>query len=1033
VVTDVSCNGGNNGQINTTVSGGFIPYNYNWYTSTMSPLSTTLTSINIEDSLQNLTASDYILQITDNNNCILTDTITVNEPAPLSFVTSYIPTSCNGVADGQVNVVVSGGTQNYSYSWNTSPVQNNANAVFLPTGTYLLTVTDANNCTDTISETVTEPLPIPVTINVPSTTVCIGSSVNLQATGAFNYSWSPPVWLNSTTSANVTSTPNSSITYILSGTDLNGCTNTDTVDIQVVQSLMMTSNPSSPEVCDGESIIINLNGASTYSWFPPNGLNNPNASNVIASPQNTTTYMVIGTDNFGCSDTIYVNIDVLPIPNIGVTNSPSICEGESISLIANGANNYNWYPSTGLNSVTGNTVTASPVSSTSYSVIGTLNNGCSDTISTVVSVNPNPNLSVFPPVATICEGDSIPAYVSGAVAYLWSPALGVSIPSSNTVSLSPISTTNYTILGIDNLGCSSSISLLTNVNSLPNISISSSPISICTGDISILNASGAITYNWQPSATLSTSSGNSVSAMPNTTTIYSVNGTDVNSCSNTATTTVLVNPLPILSVSPNVATICEGENISITSSGGQSYIWSPALGLNTTQASSVIANPIITTFYSILGTDANGCSDIISATVNVNPKPIITLSPSSADICEGASINISSFGANSYLWNPAFGLNSTTNSSVIANPNATTNYTVLGTDFNNCTNTANFQLNVGINPTVLITPNNPIICEGENISLTASGANQYIWKPTTTLSAGVGIMVNANPVISTTYTLVGIDTIGCIDSVSTTISVNSSPSAAINQNIGATICTGDSVIILVDVSGNPPWNLSYAVNGVFQQQISATNNPVLIFANVQGNYTIPNITDANGCSAIGNGSLMLNILNRPIANFDFFPQPADMLNPEISFTNNSIFANSWYWDFGDGFSNVDDYSPLYAYFEEGTYQVSLVVMNDICSDTIKHTLTIDPVYTLYIPEAFTPNNDGLNDIFIPKGQGVAKFDMYIYNRWGEEIFYSVDMNQGWSGKINNEAKVMAGYYSYVIHITDKLGVDHTVKGKVLLN
>ncbi|MGY8989424.1 MAG: hypothetical protein ACKVJA_04115, partial [Flavobacteriales bacterium] len=122
--------------------------------------------------------------------------------------------------------------------------------------------------------------------------------------------------------------------------------------------------------------------ASTYSWFPPNGLNNPNASNVIAFPQNTTNYMVIGTDNFGCTDTIYVNIDVLSKPLVSVTNSPSICEGESVPLIANGANNYNWYPSSGLNSVIGNTVTANPLVSTSYSVIGTSNNGCSDTVST---------------------------------------------------------------------------------------------------------------------------------------------------------------------------------------------------------------------------------------------------------------------------------------------------------------------------------------------------------------------------------------------------------------------------------------------------------------------------------------------------------------------------------------------------------------------------------------------------------------------------------------------------------------------------
>ncbi|MBT6808127.1 MAG: hypothetical protein HOA52_01395, partial [Flavobacteriales bacterium] len=125
VVTDVSCNAGNDGKINSIISGGFSPYSFSWFDANMSVLSSNPPSFFMEDSLENLSAANYILQVTDNNNCILIDTITVNEPAPLSFVTSQIPTSCNGVSDGQVNVVVSGGTQNYSYSWNTNPVQNN--------------------------------------------------------------------------------------------------------------------------------------------------------------------------------------------------------------------------------------------------------------------------------------------------------------------------------------------------------------------------------------------------------------------------------------------------------------------------------------------------------------------------------------------------------------------------------------------------------------------------------------------------------------------------------------------------------------------------------------------------------------------------------------------------------------------------------------------------------------------------------------------------------------------------------------------
>ena len=104
--------------------------------------------------------------------------------------------------------------------------------------------------------------------------------------------------------------------------------------------------------------------------------------------------MVIGTDNFGCSDTTFIYVDVLTKPSLTLTNNPSICEGESTPLVVNGADNYIWFPVSGLNSIIGSTVTASPSVSTSYSVIGTLNNGCSDTISTVVSVNSNPNLSL---------------------------------------------------------------------------------------------------------------------------------------------------------------------------------------------------------------------------------------------------------------------------------------------------------------------------------------------------------------------------------------------------------------------------------------------------------------------------------------------------------------------------------------------------------------------------------------------------------------------------------------------------------------
>ena len=237
----------------------------------------------------------------------------------------------------------------------------------------------------------------------------------------------------------------------------------------------------------------------------------------------------------------------------------------------------------------------------------------------------------------------------------------------------------------------------------------------------------------------------------------------------------------------------------------------------------------------------------------------------------------------------------------------------------------------------------------------------------------------------------------------------------------------------MDVSGNPPWNLSYAINGASYPSITSTSNPILIISDIAGEYTIPIITDANGCSNLGSGSLLLDVLNTPIASFALFPQPANELQSEITFTNNSIFVENWYWDFGDGFSNISDYSTIHSYFESGTYQVTLVVSNGICSDTIQHQLTIDPVYTMYVPDVFTPNNDGLNDIFIPKGQSISEFEMYVYNRWGEEVFYTDDINMGWNGQLENNKRVVVGEYSYVLKIIDDLGVFHALKGKVLLN
>jgi len=1024
-ITDASCNSYSDGKINVSLNGGVAPYSYSWYDSNMQLISNNLLSSNNTDSLDNLQAASYIIQVSDNDNCILIDTIIVSQPSPLTMLTSSVPASCNSFSDGQVNVVVSGGTPNYNYNWNTNPTQSNANAVFLPAGTYLLTVTDANNCIDTIYETITEPSPVPVNISSTSTTVCVGGSVNLQVSGALNYNWSPSLWLNTSVGTNVMSTPNTTIDYIVSGTDILGCSNTDTITVSVIQSLQMTNTPLYPTVCEGESVSIFVNGASSFSWFPSSGLSTSSSNNVLASPLNTTNYMVIGTDNFGCSDTIFVNIDVLLKPNIAVTNSPSICEGESVPLLANGADNYSWFPSNGLNSVIGNTVTSSPLLSTSYSVIGTANNGCSDTVSTVVSVNPNPILTTIAAVVDICKGDTSTLFVNGASNYIWNPILGLNNSTVDTVQSFPVSDITYTIIGMDSLGCTSSVNIFVNVNDLPIIELSTPKPEICIGEFLLLTATGGVQYSWLPQSSLSSNVGSVVSANPTVNTTYMVVGTDANSCSSWDTISVLVNPLPILSLNNISSTICEGENVPLIVSGANTYLWSPSLGLNTSVGNSVIASPISTTNFLITATDFNGCIEVIYSNVLVNPSPNLSLNPATAAICTGSSLQIEGFGANSYVWSPSYGLNTTTSNIVLASPNSDVIYNVVGTDLNNCKDSIDFQLIVGVPPTVSISPVSAVICEGESVTLSADGATNFVWYPDATLSSNIGVSVVSTPLITTNYEVIGTDLIGCEDTSNIVVSVIPLPTASIVSG-GGVVCSGDSASIVVNLTGNPNWNITYSVNGSVSS-VSSSTSPVIIYSNLEGTYTIPFISDANGCTNVGTGSELVDVINTPQANVDFSPENPNMLNPEVSFINNSIFSNSYLWLFGDNSPNSTEFEPSHVYDLDDTYQVLLLAENGPCTDTAFVVVTVDPYYALYVPNTFTPNDDGRNDDFVPKGVGIKEFEIYIFNRWGEEVFHSVDMDVCWDG-----GKAVPSSYSYVISVVDKMGEFHRKTGNILI-
>jgi len=1043
---NISCLNGNDGKIFVNLIGGSPPFNFSWSNGIIN------NSMNYSDSIINLTDGTYSVIVTDDKGCQLPPlSIIINDPDSIISNVTSTPTSCFGYSDGSAIVSnTTGGASSYSYFWSTNPIQTGITANGLSAGQYQLTVYDANNCSSTFQVLINEPNEPTISLNssgnlvsnTPLTyEVCSGNSISLSASGLVSYSWSPNIWLNTNLGANVTSTPSSpGITYVCTGIDFNGCPVDVSVVVDVVSSINIYADIPNPQVCSGESVEVNLYGANSYSWFPPTYLNTTNGSNVIISPLDTITYTVTAQNSSGCFDQTTFFVDVLPSPSLAVSSSSNtICEGNSLTMTASGAVNYFWTPSNSLNSQIGNVVIATPNTSTQYKLVGVDNNNCKDSIYSTINVNPNPVINISG-TNTICQGDSTTLIANGASTYVWSPSNSLNSSSGNIVIANPSVSQNYTVVGTDLNLCESIVNYQVSILNNPIISISSTKDTICIGEVINLSATGAVSYVWSPSTSLNITTGSTVSATPTVTTNYSVTGISSENCVTTLNKSILVNPLPLLSINNGNFIICEDSSVSLIAGGAQDYLWSPSIALNINTGSSVIASPTVSTVYSVTGTDLNGCSDVLTTQVNVNPKPIITLSPTSADICQGASIEIDAFGANNYSWNPMSGLIITSSSSVVANPNNSINYIVTGTDINNCKSNTNFQLNVGLNPDISIISSSDVICEGQSITLSASGATQYLWTSSNLLSSTNGSTVTISPISTTTFFLNGTDSIGCQNNDSITITVNPLPTINFIDEL-ISICDKDSAAILMTLSGNFPFSIVYSIDQVINDNILEINtNTSYLPTTQEGLYEIITVTDINGCVNSCDDEILVEVLNIPISSFNHIINDDDIFQSHISFINNSQFANNYTWYFGDppynGFSLLEN--PTYTYNSPGYYDVTLIAENGPCVKDTTYEIYIKPIYSLYLPSSFTPNGDKLNDYFpwdpcCVTGNNFSTFEIFIYNKWGSLVFSSKDKFNVWDGSVNNNGEIYTGNYSYIIRIVDDIGESHTITGNVIIN
>jgi len=346
------------------------------------------------------------------------------------------------------------------------------------------------------------------------------------------------------------------------------------------------------------------------------------------------------------------------------------------------------------------------------------------------------------PNTMVCNGGSAALVVSGASTYTWSPASGLNATTGSSVSASPTVTTTYTVTGAQS-GCSNTQTVVVSVTGGPTLT-GSTDQAICSNASAALAVSGANTYSWSPSTGLNATSGNNVIATPPSTTTYTVTGF-VSGCTAIKNIVVSVNQAPVVTV-PTNTNVCEGFMTNLTAGGASAFNWSPSAGLNTTVGSSVNANPITTTTYTVTGTQ-NGCTATATAVVTVNPLPQLS-SVANAVACEGGSVNLSVVGADAYTWSPAVALNNTTGATVSASPSANITYTVIGTA-NGCN--AQQTIAVAVNPApVLSTISTNPSCDGTtagSIALTVTGgADAFAWSSGATTQ-------NINNLIAGVYTV----------------------------------------------------------------------------------------------------------------------------------------------------------------------------------------------------------------------------------------------------------------------------------------
>ena len=620
---------------------------------------------------------------------------------------------------------------------------------------------------------------------------------------------------------------------------------------------------------------------------------------------------------------------------------------------------------------------------------------------------------------------------SSFTSYQWSPGgettqtINVNLPGT------------YKVTTVNASGCIGVDSVIVSQSPLIVPNIQASNTFVCKGNqiqLSITGAGSSGTYFWDNGL----GNGQNKTATILADTDFNVILTDVNNCTDIASISISSIDVPILSTSLQDTFLCEGESANLTVTGAENYTWFPAYGLSSTIGSVVVANPSISTTYSIVGVnEMGGTSCTSNIDINVQVSDLTVNLPLNKTICKDETVAIFANidGGESpftYTWYVNDKLRIENGASILDTVNGERIYKLVLVDNNGCSaikySTYNNYPELTFNPYInkdTVCPNNTVLF---NASISGGTGSPYQFIFDNHYSS---TMLNLYPKGTYTYVFEAKD--GC-GTIKDSITVYTYPIPYVDfiaDEYGG--CEPKEIKF---TSIGTPSNLidkySWNFGDNDQNNLSLDASPKHTY-NTKGNYNVElKIQTINGCFTDTTKENLIHIEPKPELSFLAEPDYVSIYNPSVYFNNKSTNKDSlsYIWNFGTGdLSNSK--SPEYTFSEVGNYEVQLIGFTTYgCSDTIYKFVTVVPEVQFYIPNAFTPDGDDINEVFRPACSNIlsSNFKFVVYSRTGLPIFETTKLGEGWDGKTKRGSYAKPGIYVYYFKYQDIYGINYVKEG-----